>query len=196
MTDTPNRHLSGAAEPPGRPEELFSPHAQQTIDALTAETVALRHALKIADRERREASEALAKATKELNRAMARRDAARNELSAVYGSASWRLTAPLRRFRKASNEGRLRPGRIVRGLVRRVFNRPFLRRFAKQAISRFPVAGQRLRRIAVRLGLAYDAPTAAARPRSPSPHLSQGSLSPKAARVLDELVSAMSKATR
>ena len=155
----------------------------------------LRETLEVATTDRRRLEQKVAELRKELGRAVARRDAARHELASVYGSASWRVTAPLRRLRKASNEGRLRPRRVARAMVvrmaRLLLRLPGMRQLARIGVSRFPRLFDRLKAM-----VTGRPATESIRARSVSAHLSHGSLSPKAARVLDELISAMGEGTK
>lgn len=161
------------------------------------ELAALREALDAAQVARRRAERELSDVRRELMRVTARSEALLGEVAGLRGSTSWRVTAPLRWVRQASAAGRLRPMRVARGLfvrlARAVLARPRLLRAVKHVLSRFPRIRALLRGLATRAGLAGTA-TAHAHPRS-APR-SNGSLSPKAAQVFNELISAMDKSTK
>lgn len=175
----------GIAGPPGHRDEL----------------AALREALEAAQAARRRAERELSDVRRELVRVTARNEALIGEVAGLRDSTSWRVTAPLRWVRQASAAGRLRPMRVARGvfvrLARAVVARPLMRQVVGHALSRFPGIRARLRGLATRAGLAGALDGAAIIPsHRPSPPRSNGSLSPKAAQVFNELISAMEKSTK
>lgn len=173
------------------------PTSSVETSKLRNDIAALREALDAALAAKRRSERELAHARRELARAVARYDVSHEQLVAVYGSLSWRLTSPLRSIRGAAKDGRLRPRRVIRGVVVRsmrfVLRLAFVRRATSGLLGRFPRLRERLRPIAVRMGLVNPlTPAEAERPHGPPAYLSHGALSPKAARVLDELILAMS----
>ncbi|MDF4002861.1 hypothetical protein P3W33_05510 [Luteibacter sp. PPL552] len=165
--------------------------------ALQDKAEALREALDAAIESRRANERDLAEARRQLLSLIARNEALAQELVNLQTSASWRVTAPLRRWRKAVREGRLRPRRVLRAVVVRsmriVLRLAILRESARFVVRRFPVLRDRLRNLATHAGLVQQS-SASAMPHGPSSYLSRGSLSPKANGVLQELLIAMGKA--
>ena len=70
------------------------------------------------------------------------------ELAALRASTSWRITAPLRAvgsMRQQVDLGRLSPGRIIRGVLRRILKNPLLRRLGAAVLTPFPSLRERVR---------------------------------------------------
>jgi len=162
-----------------------------TSEATVAE---LRAAVARATAERNKFATALAEARRDSTRAIAAAQAVRSELESVYASSSWRITAPLRGSRRAVAQFLSAPRRVIRGplvgAIRFALGRPAVKRPIMRVLSHFPSLLLRLQRFAVRAGQASQMGAFGDRQRTAS-HLANGSLSPKSARVLDELVTAI-----
>jgi hypothetical protein len=155
----------------------------------------LRASLARATAERNKFVVALAEARRDLARALSVAQTTRTELDTMYASTSWRITAPLRVFRRALSRAVSMPRRLLRGPVVRAMRfalgRPAVKRPIMRILSRFPGLLLRLQRFAVRAGQAPQMGAFGDRQRNASSHLAHGSLSPKGARVLDELMTAI-----
>jgi hypothetical protein len=154
----------------------------------------LRAAVSRATTERNKFAATLAEARRDAARAIASGQAVRAELEGVYASLSWRITAPLRECRRVVSRLLSSPRRVVRGplvrVIRFALGRPAVKRPIMRVLSHFPGLLLRLQRFAVRAGQAPHMGAFADRQRNVS-HLANGSLSPKSARVLDELMTAI-----
>ncbi len=182
----------------GLSSEPFTRLLRQRLDSERREALeessALRATIARLETENRKQGATLASVRRDAISARSERDAAKSEMASVYQSTSWRITAPLRASRRlmvgSGGPRRLVRAQIIKGMQFSL-SRPSIKGPVMRVLRRFPKLLVWLQRIAVRAGLASHMGAFESVRGRLSAHLSNGSLSPKASKVLDELLSAI-----
>jgi FkbM family methyltransferase len=120
-------------------------------------------------------------------------DAKAEELTAVYASTSWKISRPIRVLKRSLSAGPLRALKAtvrpaLLRFMRAVLARPALKRACMLPLMLCPPLLRRLQRIAINGNLGGAQAAGAIGMSAP---VSEGALSPKASRILGELMNAM-----